>query len=225
MKLKKVLLIILLTIVLIMPTFNVVYADSLSVNARVSTTEYKKGDTVIVTVSLSNINSTAGIYGLSGKLVYDKEVFEAITADSTGNTDSITKQGEWSNATYNPTTNEFTILTATPAKTSQNIMQISLKVKDNAKLGETIIMLNDLEASNSEEDISTSPASISVKIIEEVLPVIQPSPSPIVTPSQTTTTGKLPQTGTDSYIIPVIVGAVFISVGTFMIYIRYKDVR
>lgn len=244
MKVKKALLIILLTIAIMMSSITIVYADSLTVGVRTDATKYKRGDTVTVTVSLSNIDSTNGIYGLSGQLSYDTEVFEPLTADATGNTTSIVPaaNSEWSNVTFNSTSNEFSILTTRPAKNSLAIMVISFKVKDDAKLGDTIIQLKELIASNGEEDIETSPAATSVTIAEEsaapqpspepsTQPIIQPSASPttkpttVVTKTPSTTNGKLPQTGVDNFIVPVVVGAVMISVGTFIVYIRYKDVK
>lgn len=251
MRVKKFLLIILLSITIIMSSITIAYADSLTVGIKTDAVKYKRGDTVTATVSISNIDSSNGIYGLSGKLVYDTEYFEPIAADANGNTTSIVPASNsgWSNVTFNSTTNEFSILTTSPAKTSLAIMIISLKVKSDSKLGETSIMLNELVASNGDEDIDTSTAAVKVTIEEGsstpiVDPSAEPSIQPIIEPSKdptqapvstkptenatkkpTTTNGKLPQTGVDDYIIPVVVGAVMISVGTFIVYIRYKNVK
>ena len=124
-------------------------------------------------------------------------------------------------------------------------MKIKLKVKKGAPLGKATVMLSNLEASNGDEDITTTPASISVNIKDpseiggEIPPAGEtpapespsPSPKPIVTPSSSaqlpqggSNNGKLPQTGLTDYAAPVIIGALVISLIAFIAYRRYKDI-
>lgn len=181
MKINKVLLVILLALAIIIATVNIVYADSVSVNLKSDKSSYTAGETVNITVSLSNIDSSAGIYGLQGVLNYDTEVFEPIVSDENANTESITSLVNSGTVSYGASENVFNFVTTTPIKTSQNIMEIRLKVKSDAKLGSTFIILGEsgsLKASNAQSDISTSPATLSITINEtSIIPAASPSPA------------------------------------------------
>lgn len=207
---------------------------------------YAEGQTVEITVALANIASEAGLYGLSGKLSYDTSIFETITSSSTGVTEDIVSLNGWGNVTYNSSTNQFSILTTSPTKGAQSIMKIKLKVKEGATLGKATIMLNDLQASNGADDITTTAASVSVNIKDpsEVdggeIPSIITTPTPTATPTQAPTKtptqvptkaptptpsgSKLPQTGIEDNPTVVIIGALLISLGSYIAYRRYKDI-
>lgn len=247
MKSKKVLLIVFIAVMLIASSMNFVYADSYSLTMGADKTNYAEEQVVEITVGISNVNSNLGLYGVNGKLTYDTDAFEPITATSTGATEDITSLNGWGSVTYNPADGTFSIVTTSPITTgAQNIMKIRLKVKKGAPLGKATVMLSDLEASNGDEDINTTPVSISVNIKDPseigggeippagetptpsplpTTPSPSPSPRPIVTPSASTNgNGKLPQTGLSNWIVPVIGGAVIISLVAFVAYRRYKDI-
>lgn len=255
MKSKKILLIIFMAVMLIACSVNFVYADSYSVTMGTDKTNYAEEQVVEITVSLSNVNSNAGLYGLNGKLDYDTDVFEQISSNATtGATEDITALNGWGSVTYNGADGVFSTVTTSPLTTgTQQIMKIKLKVKKGAPLGKATVMLSNLEASNGDDDITTTPASISVNIkdpseiggeippagetpdpepTEE--PTTTPSPAtskPISTPSSSaqlpqggSNNGKLPQTGLTDYAAPVIIGALVISLIAFIAYRRYKDI-
>lgn len=249
MKSKKILLIIFMAVMLIASSMNFVYADSYSVTMGTDKTNYAEEQVVEITVSLSNVNSNAGLYGLNGKLDYDTDVFEQISSNATtGATEDITALNGWGSVTYNGADGVFSTVTTSPLTTgTQQIMKIKLKVKKGAPLGKATVMLSNLEASNGDDDITTTPASISVNIKDpseiggEIPPAGEtpspapespsPSPKPIVTPSASTNlpnggsnNGKLPQTGLTDYAAPVIIGALVISLIAFIAYRRYKDI-
>lgn len=270
MKSKKVLLILLVAVMLIASNMNFVYADSFSVTMTSDKQNYAPGQIVKVTVALTNINSSKGIYALSGKLVYDEKVFEPITSNDSGvitsKADGVNKDlraadpDEWGSVTYNSTNNEFkgdfAITTTSPVSSGTvDLIIIQLKVKEGAPLGKATIQINapldkdgnkqeGIASTNGEVDLFTTPVSIGVNIMnpseiggEEIPPVGEtpspvpspsaapqsPSPKPIVTPSASTG-GKLPQTGLSNWIVPVIGGAVIISLVAFVAYRRYKDI-
>lgn len=251
MKSKKVLLIVFIAVMLIATSMNFVYADSYSVTMQADKQNYAEGQTVEVMVALSNVNSNAGLYGLNGNLVYDTDAFEPIASNATtGATDDITALNGWGSVTYNGSDGTFSTVTTSPLTSgTQNIMTIKLKVKEGAPLGKATIMLNNLEASNGDDDLTTTPVSISVNIKDpseigggEIPPAEttpspapespSPSPKPIVTPSASTGlpqggpdgNGKLPQTGLSNYVVPVLGGALIISLIAFIAYRRYKDI-
>lgn len=245
MKNKKILLIFFIALILIISNVKFVYADSLSVEMKSNKQEYAANQTVRITVSIKNIESQNGIYGLSGKLDYGTNVFEKIQSDENGNTNSITALNGWGDLTFNSESNEFQLMKTSPAKTTQEIMQIDLKVKEGADLGTAVIMLNNLEATNGEDDITTSPTTISIAIKNAsdidngtIIPPIVTTPSPSVVPStvpstitvsspKVTTTpisGNLPQTGIGDSPTPILIGALVIVLGSFIAYRRYKDI-
>lgn len=250
MKSKKILLVILVALMLIISNISFVYADSFNVTLASDKQNYAAGQTVIIKVSLSDIDSSIGLYGLSGALDYDTNVFEPITSDGTGNITStvsgITSLNNWGNPTFNSSSNEFSLLTTSPTKSNQSIMQIALKVKEGAQLGKTVIMLRELQASNGADDIDTSPVTLSINIKDpsEVdsgdIPsiVTTPTPTSTATPKATATATtspvvkttatpsgtKLPQTGVQDYAIPVLLGALVISLIAYVAYRRYRDI-
>lgn len=253
MKSKKILLVILITLVIVISNISFVYADSFNVKLTSDKQNYAAGQTVIVKVSLSDIDSSIGLYGLSGVLEYDTNIFEPITSDGTGNITStasgITSLNNWGNPTFNSSSNEFSVLTTSPTKSNQSIMQISLKVKEGAQLGKAVVMLRELQASNGADDIDTSPVTLSINIkdpsevddgnIPTIVTTPSPSPSPSAKPTTTPTakttptpvvkttptpSGKLPQTGVEDYAMPVLLGALVISLISYIAYRRYKDI-
>lgn len=246
MRSKKILLIVFMTLALIVFGSSFVYADTVSVDLKTNVQECAEGQTVILTVSLTDVNSNNGIYGVEGTLEYKTEVFESIVSDSNGNTDQITALSGWGDVTYNSSTGEFKIVTTSPVKSTKNIMQIALKVKEGATLGKSVVMLNNLVASNGTEDISTSPVTATVTVKDkseigggEIIPIIT-TPSPAATASPTTTsspitlvspnttaspsTGKLPQTGIGDSPVPILFGALVLTLVSYIAYRRYKDI-
>lgn len=244
MKSKKFILIFFIALIVIISNIKFVYADSLSVEMKSNKQEYAANQTVRVIVSIKDIESQNGIYGLSGKLDYGTNVFEKIASDENGNTNSITALNGWGDLTFNSESNEFHLVKTSPAKTTQEIMQIDLKVKEGADLGTAVIMLNNLEATNGEDDITTSPTTMSITIKNAseidngaIIPPIVTTPSPTVLPSTQPSTitvsspsatpianGNLPQTGIGDSPAPILLGALAIVLGSFIAYRRYKDI-
>ena len=75
MKMKKfylTLITLLISLVLLSSTVNASSAFNLNLNS--SATSYSKGDTVSVTVNLSNVSDTSGIVGYQANLIYDSNV-------------------------------------------------------------------------------------------------------------------------------------------------------
>lgn len=241
MKSKKILLMLVVLVLTIVLNPGLSYADSLEVGLTPNSKEYSAGQTVIVTVSLEDISSTNGIYGLEGTLTYPTDVFDKIVSDSNANTDKITSLGDWEKVLYNSDTGEFKITTNTPVKEKTDIMQIALTVKNGAPLKKAIIMLDKLKASNGSTNISTATATATVEIKEQgsvpiipdgtPIPTIKPSAKPSAKPTSTPTikpsqtpVGGLPQTGIEENTIPlVIIGSVLlIGVLSYVGYKRYN---
>lgn len=219
MKSKRILFIIVFAILIIMTNVKFVYADSFNVNMSGNNPNYAPGQTVEIIVSLSDIDSSRGLYGLSGKLDYDKNIFETITSSETGMAEDIASLNNWESVTYNSSTGEFAVYTIYPAKTQNDLMKIKLKIKDDAPIGKTTILLSKLEASNGEQDIDTAPVSIDVNIEKPsekeeekdedipstIITPSAPSATPTAIPTGDTENRELPKTGTEGYSVVVLI--------------------
>lgn len=236
---KKVVLIVLMILAIVMSITNFVYADSCDITISTNKkTNYAKGEKVVLTVLLDDISSENGICQLEGILEYDEEIFEKINVDDEGNTDQITSLDDWKDVTFDSETNKFTLRTTAPAKEAQKIMKISLKLKENVEADSSIIMLNNLVASNGQDDIKISTATTTIKIGEpeedDTIPSITTTPTPKTSPSaKTTSTPKatqtpssdtMPQTGIKDNVAPIIFGALIVSLVTYIAYRRYKEI-
>lgn len=240
MRKTKVLIVILIALAIIISGTKYVLADSYDVSLAASAPKVAAGQTAIVTVSLTDIDSSNGIYGLEGKLDYDTELFEEIKSDGAGKTDKITS--DWGDVTYNSETKEFSVSTTSPAKTTQAIMQIKFTVKEGAKLGNAVIMLSDLKATNNSDELDASPVTVSLAIVNAneatgTIPQITTTPSPAVTPTsiipgvQTSATptatpnaSNLPQTGIEDSPMPIVFGVLIIALISYIAYRKYRDI-
>lgn len=163
MKVKKCIIILLIMIIISGINYTVKSAngDSYSLKMSADKTTLKAGDTVTISLKLDNIEIQSGEKGLGsyeGSIVYDKNIFEDLKMIGNSNWDT-------------PFQNEgrFTS-TRTDGKCvseTQEIATITLKVKSNAKEGNTTIQIKDFSASNAVENISTSNTSIIAKIEKE----------------------------------------------------------
>ena len=127
-------------------------AESFLVNAKASADTLNPGDTLTVSVSVSDIDVEKGLGTLGGTLGYDKTVFEEVKAKNL-------KSGEdWESVTYNADNGKFVTLTSSgeTLKTDTEVFTITLKVLDTAKEGKTSIKLSDLNSSDGEKDLYTA---------------------------------------------------------------------
>ena len=127
-------------------------AESFLVNAKASADTLNPGDTLTVSVSVSDIDVEKGLGTLGGTLGYDKTVFEEVKAKNL-------KSGEdWESVTYNADNGKFVTLTSSgeTLKTDTEVFTITLKVLDTAKEGKTTIKLSDLNSSDGEKDLYTA---------------------------------------------------------------------
>lgn len=110
-----------------------------------------------------------GINVLSGKLVYDSEIFENA---------SVTGMNSWSAIYNNEEENEdqgkfILITTAGNVTQEQEIAQIELKLKKNVKQQETEIGIEQIETSYHAETIAIEDKAIHLEIEENEIKMIQ----------------------------------------------------
>lgn len=102
-----------------------------------SNSDVKVGETVELTLKVSDIKAESGIAAISGLLVYDEEVFEEITYE---------KSNDWGH--LQELENVLFITTTNMESTTKDseVLTIKLKTKSNAKPGEYVVKFTKIEA-------------------------------------------------------------------------------
>lgn len=163
MKIKKCIILLLIITIISGISYTVKSAsgDSYNVKMNADKTTLKSGETVTITLKLDNIKIESGEKGLGsyeGSIEYDKNIFEDLKM--TGNSD-------WDTPFQNEGRFTSTRTDGKCVSETQEIAKITLKVKSNAKEGDTKIQIKNFSASNAVENIPTTDTSITVKIEKE----------------------------------------------------------
>lgn len=131
-----------------------------------------------------------GINVLRTTLEYDENVFEPIEINTTntGNFNGIKTvnskgekallaKGNWSGLTYNPETKRLVVEAGRFVNFEDEVLQISLKVKPTAPLGNSTLTLSKIEGSDEKKDIYPSSVSKTVEIINSVADATDADPA------------------------------------------------
>lgn len=236
MKFKKIITLLLVMFILGM-SITVKAADTTDtykINLATETKAVKQGEEVTISLNVSDINIQTGEKGIGayeGKIEYDTNVFEDLKMSGNDNWDK-------------PTENEgvFTSVNADGlcVKETQEIAKITLKVKSNAKVGNTTVKITGFKASNlSPSMIPTDDTSVEITITSSSqLPpsgsgssssagtsgqgqTQQKTQTQTKTASTTTSTKKIPNTGVSNIIVGII--GIILIIGIYG-YIRYKTI-
>ena len=140
-----------------------VYAanDSYKTNLSVDNSQVQRGESITLTISLSDISiesNEKGIGAYSAKLDFDSSILEY---SSSAGTDI------WEEPFYQEQLIIGNTSNGKVVNSSQSIGTITFKVKENAKLGETTIKLTNFSASTAVVDVPTEDTSIKITIIEK----------------------------------------------------------
>ena len=162
MKIRKNLITILLvlsTIILVCSTNVSNAADNAKIGLTADKTEAVAGDTVKITVKVKDITGiTDGIIGLQGNLVYDNTIFESVTFANLNN---------WDKPDYNETNGSFLTSKGDFVKNDEDVFTISLKLKSDAKLGDTKVQLKDMQVADLDKEYTSTGAEITIKVVEK----------------------------------------------------------
>jgi len=164
---KKAISIILLIAILCICTIS--EASSFSASLTTEKKEVKAGEVISIKLNVSNIEMSNGLMALSGKLIYDEEIFEAITTNNMGGIVStslskINGLGSWSSPTYTSVTKMFVLDANDYITEASGVVEIQLKVKSDISEQETTVRVTDIVASNGEEDIPAQDVSITLNV-------------------------------------------------------------
>ncbi|MBR6034412.1 MAG: hypothetical protein IKP28_06845 [Clostridia bacterium] len=172
MKKKLYVTIILIIVLTALSLGNSFAASPFALKITADKTTVKQGDTVKLTVSLSNVTVEDGIGALTGVMKYDTEVFEKIELDETGMAEEIENAKGWESINYNDGSQSAAdagiFLTNTSSgmgvKKDAPVMYVTLKVRSTAKDGNTTITLSNIVGSDSNQDLEAQNTSINIKI-------------------------------------------------------------
>lgn len=140
MKKKIILCTVLMICVFTLTVFAASFTIKISIKSSTSTT-VELGKTISLLINFTNISGD-GVGAVVGKLEYDKTVFEKVVS-----TDIKASSG-WNSVAYNDIEGnamEGSFATERASgdiiKTDNELMEITLKVKENAKIGSSIVKI------------------------------------------------------------------------------------
>ena len=125
------------------------------------------GDTVTFIVQINNIDEQYGVGAISGKIEYNKSIFELIKSND------ITPGEGWGSISFNDIEDNSQYGSFVTERSSGDIitndnelMKITAKVKNDAMPGATTIKITNLSASDGNDDFTTEDVSLSVTIVK-----------------------------------------------------------
>ena len=129
------------------------FAFAINVNAanetilNVSKNEVSLGEEIILSIDLDTQNEgETSLYAYTAKLSYNKDVFEVIQKED------FQEQENWSDINYNRANNKFALINK-KGESGDKLLQIKLRVKEDAIPGETSITVNSIKASDGKKEI------------------------------------------------------------------------
>lgn len=151
---KKLIFTILITVLL---PINVLAKERITL--KVNKTDVTIGDEIVVSASVDErLNS----YAILATLKYDQNVFEKIDENDF-------TRGKKTSVTFNDSTNKFGIINKTGSLTKEdgNLFQISLKVKEDANVGNTNIALTNISSSDGGKQEHLPKVAIKVSVTRD----------------------------------------------------------
>ena len=153
---------IFLLIVLLFST-SYVFASSFNFGANASATSLKPGDTISITLSVSDIDAgELGINVVEAFLEYDKNVFEEVAPND------FAGLNNWS-ITYNNESGEnsgkfVAVIVQDGVTENQDIGTVTLKVKQGIADQNTAITIKEIKSNDGTAEMSTADKTINVEI-------------------------------------------------------------
>lgn len=153
-----------LTMVLVICIINLSYiVNAFSGNLSLtSTSKLKQGEIIEVSLKVTSLDAGDGIDTIVATLEYDKNIFDQVTKNS------MVPSNDWSVTGYSSESGILTIQRDEKVKTPIDVLTISLRVKENATIDDTIIELKDITITGGAEefggtgDIELQPINITI---------------------------------------------------------------
>lgn len=161
---KKTLIYVIGIIILLLTTNAIATSKSDIVRASLTSSEeeLKSGQEVVVTLKFDTFKEdTKGINCFYAVLNYDKKIFEKV-----GQANFIT-QNNWEELKYNQETGELVVIKKEGTNKEEEILQITLKVKEEIEPGKTDVILGGITTSEGKEDLIIEDAKVQIDIVKE----------------------------------------------------------
>ena len=165
MRVKKLAISLIILVLIMVISIPVLAVNDYDVTLEIGKTQVDKGETVEVTVSLTNINLSTGLGTFQGKLTYDETVFETVEqADIVGATD-------WGTVVYNPNGGYMIVERSAGdvINTDNEVMTITLKVKSDATSKNAQITISEISCSTGEEDLEALDVTAQVNVVQQIV--------------------------------------------------------
>lgn len=158
---KKTLATFIITALILVTFVTKVQALSFGVKITPTSSEVKKGDSVTLVLSVSNLDvGSNGINTLITTIDYDKSVFETLTASD------IKSLNNWDSPTFNPSNGKVILTKGDFVNSESDVLQVKLTAKSTAAVGETTVTFKSIQASNSVEDINATDTTYVLKVVD-----------------------------------------------------------
>ncbi len=158
MRLRKIKYLILLILMAFVLPINVLAEELVSLKSDKNILDI--GDEVTIT---AKVTSDHKLYALTATLSYDESVFENIDDND------FTSSNGWSNVVYNKYNNEFGMINKT-GEILDNALTIHLKVKKNASVGNTLVTLNNISASDGKNKFEFDDSNVKILVTRDATP-------------------------------------------------------
>ena len=162
---KKILNMFILFFICFITMHDIVQANSPpTIDIKSSTNEIKSGMEIEITLELKNFDEVEkGINAYKATLHYDSDVFEEVQQSD------FTCLNGWESLRYNKETGEFIAFKKVGSKKPEEVLKVTLRLKENANRRETTIAIKDVVASEGIKDLSLEKKSVTVSIVQDQL--------------------------------------------------------
>lgn len=154
---KKYFLILILATMIIFNMISVVEAASFKASVSASSATIERGKEVVISISISDIDVGNGIQALQGTLQYDSSalIYSSIQASA-----------GWGSPLFNPENGSIVVESGDYITKEQQVLKITFKVKEDAKVGDTVVTFKDVKASDGEIMVNANQSSVTIKVAE-----------------------------------------------------------
>ena len=226
-KIRNIFLIIVL--MSIIGIFNVAYASSFNFNTSASASTLKPGDTVVISLNVSNIDvGESGINTIEAVLEYDENVFEPVLPTN------FAGLNNWS-ITYNNEEGEnkgkfVAVIVQEGVTEDQAIGNLTLKVKSEVEDQSTNVTFKNIKTNDGENEITNTDKIVTLNIENPVVEEPEEPQTNIINQDdikeENLSPNRLPQTGEYTFIIiGIVLAALIIGIIAYTSYKKIKNVK
>ena len=164
-----------LTIILFLMVISVQANSNIKSEITANKKELKAGDKILITLMMDNPKEEK-FNCYKATLEYDKNIFEEI------NQSDFENKNSWEELKYNKNTGEFIAINKTQNQKDKEVVQFTLKVKEEVTEGKTNITIKDIVASEGKKDTEIEQTNIEIDIIKDQIE--EPEKPDIITSSK-----------------------------------------